>query len=101
MFKAARDELWVIGQIVMKGSRIVLPQKMQKQALVLAHEGHQDQTERESVVAENGQRLLSFRQLSILTTGCPSKFRADKVDTTPTGTLGRHRNIPLWATAKC
>ena len=41
VFKAVRDELWVIGQIVMKGSRIVLPQNMQKRALVLAHEGHQ------------------------------------------------------------
>ncbi|KAI0237146.1 hypothetical protein LSAT2_012364, partial [Lamellibrachia satsuma] len=28
-------------KIVMKGSRIVLPQKMQKRALVLAQEGHQ------------------------------------------------------------
>ena len=41
VFKAVRDELWVIGQIVMKGSRIVLPQKMQRRALILAHEGHQ------------------------------------------------------------
>ena len=31
----------VIGQIVMKGSRIVLPQKMRRRALILAHEGHQ------------------------------------------------------------
>ena len=42
VFKAVRDELWVNGQITMKGSRIVLPQKMQKRALVLAHEGYQD-----------------------------------------------------------
>ena len=41
VFKAVRDELWVIGQIVMKGRRIVLPQKMQRLALILAHEGHQ------------------------------------------------------------
>ena len=41
VFKAIRDELWVIGKIVMKGSRIVLPQKLQNRALVLAHEGHQ------------------------------------------------------------
>ena len=39
--KAVRDKLRVIGQVVMKGSSIVLPQKMQKRTLVLAHEGHQ------------------------------------------------------------
>ena len=37
MFKAVRAKLRVIGLIAMKGSRIVLPQKMQKPALVLAH----------------------------------------------------------------
>ena len=41
VFKSVREELWVIGQIVMKGSRIVLPQKMQRRTLILAHEGHQ------------------------------------------------------------
>ena len=55
MFKAVRDELWVIGQIVMKGSRIVL-QKMQKRALGHPLGTHQGQTERISVVAQNGQR---------------------------------------------
>ena len=34
VFKSVRDELCVIGQVLMKGSRIVLPQKMQKRALV-------------------------------------------------------------------
>ena len=38
VFKAARDELCEIGQIVMKGSRVGLPHKMLKRALVLAHE---------------------------------------------------------------
>ena len=41
VFTAVRDELWVVGQVVMRGSRIVLPEKLQKQALALAHEGHQ------------------------------------------------------------
>jgi len=27
VFKAVRDELWVVGQVVKRGSRIVLPQK--------------------------------------------------------------------------
>ena len=42
VFKAVRDELWVVGQVVKRGSRIVLPQKLQRRALILAHEGRQD-----------------------------------------------------------
>ncbi len=41
IYKSSRDELWSAGQIVMKGSRIVVPQKLQKQVISLAHEGHQ------------------------------------------------------------
>ena len=55
VFKAIRDELCVIDQIVMKGSRIVLPQKMQKRGTPRCST-YQGQTERERMVAQNGQR---------------------------------------------
>ena len=53
LFKDVRDELWVIGQIVMKGSRIVLPQKMQRRAFILAHEGHQGVVRTKARLREN------------------------------------------------
>ena len=41
-YKAIKEELWVIGQVVMRGSRIVIPESLQKRTIMLAHEGHQD-----------------------------------------------------------
>lgn len=41
IYKAVKDELWVIGQVVMRGSRILIPQSLQKRTIMLAHEGHQ------------------------------------------------------------
>ena len=40
-YKAIKEELWVIGQVVMRGSRIVIPESLQKRTILLAHEGHQ------------------------------------------------------------
>ena len=39
-FKAARNELTVVGKLVLRGTRLVIPQKLRKQVLELAHEGH-------------------------------------------------------------
>ena len=41
MYKALKDEFWTMGKIVMRGNRIVLPEKLWQQAVRLAHEGHQ------------------------------------------------------------
>ena len=38
---AVKDELWIIGQIVMRGNYINLPEKLWEHAGKLAHEGHQ------------------------------------------------------------
>ena len=38
---AVKDELWIIGQIVMRGNRIILPEKLWEHTVKLAHEGHQ------------------------------------------------------------
>ena len=33
-------ELCVIGQLVLRGTRIIIPSKLQPRTLALAHEGH-------------------------------------------------------------
>ena len=38
---AVKYELWIIGQNVMGGNRIILPEKLWKHAVKLACEGHQ------------------------------------------------------------
>ena len=38
---AVKDELWIIGQIVMRGNRIILPEKLWEHTVKLAHKGHQ------------------------------------------------------------
>ena len=40
LYAAIGGELCVIGQLVLRGSRIVMPRKLRPQALALAHEGH-------------------------------------------------------------
>ena len=40
-YKAISEELWVAGQVVMRGTRIVIPESLQKRTFMLAHEGHQ------------------------------------------------------------
>lgn len=41
MYKALSDEMWVLRQIVMRGNRIVVPESLWEQVIILAHEGHQ------------------------------------------------------------
>ena len=61
MYKALSDELWVLGQLVMRGERIVMPESLWKRTVRLAHEWpsrhgtHQSATAREGVVATHGQ----------------------------------------------
>ena len=40
-FKAVRNDLTVLGKLVLRGTRLVIPRKLRKQVLKLAHEGHQ------------------------------------------------------------
>ena len=40
-YKAVRMELCVVGKLVLRGVRIVVPSKLRKPVLDLAHEGHQ------------------------------------------------------------
>ena len=41
IYKAVKEKLWVIRQVVMRGTRIVMPQSLWKQTIMSAHEGHQ------------------------------------------------------------
>ena len=40
-YKLLRDEITVIGRLVMRGMRIVVPLSLRERVLELAHEGHQ------------------------------------------------------------
>ena len=40
-YKALREELWVLGYLVIRGNRIVMPESLWNQTIKLAHEGHQ------------------------------------------------------------
>ena len=44
MYKALSEELWVLGQLVLRGNRIVMPESLWKHTIALAHEGHQGMT---------------------------------------------------------
>ena len=40
-YKAVKEEVLVVGQMVMREAGIVMPQSLWKQTIMLAHEGHQ------------------------------------------------------------
>jgi len=40
-FMCVKNELCVLDKLVLRGTRIVIPQSLRKQVLHLAHEGHQ------------------------------------------------------------
>ncbi|XP_064651664.1 uncharacterized protein K02A2.6-like [Lineus longissimus] len=40
-YHAVKDELWLYGRLVMRGDRIVIPEKLRDKMIRLAHEGHQ------------------------------------------------------------
>ena len=44
MYKALSEELWVLGELVLRGNRIVMPESLWKHTIALAHEGHQGMT---------------------------------------------------------
>jgi len=39
-YKAVKDELWVLGQLVLRGERLVMPEATWEQTLKLVHAGH-------------------------------------------------------------
>ena len=51
-YKMVKDELWVIGQLVMRGGRKVMPESLWNRTVLLAHEGHQGVTRTKSRLRE-------------------------------------------------
>ena len=51
-YKMVKDEFWVIGQLVMRGGRIVMPESLWSRTVLLAHEGHQGVTRIKSRLRE-------------------------------------------------
>jgi hypothetical protein len=51
-YKAIKDELCVVGQVILRGSRIVVPTSLRKKMINIAHEGHQG-------ITKTKQRLRS------------------------------------------
>lgn len=39
--KAVKDEITFVGQVVLRGTRIIMPKALQQKTISLAHEGHQ------------------------------------------------------------
>lgn len=87
-YKTIKDELWVIGQIVMRGCRIVMPEILWKRCITLAHEGHQGivrtkaRLRRKGLVAADGQtsRRRDTVLLSLSTCGSQNKARACQIN---------------------
>ena len=44
MYKALAEELWVLGQLVLRGDRIIMTESLWKHTIALAYEGHQGMT---------------------------------------------------------
>jgi transposase InsO family protein len=40
-YRAVKDELCVLGNLVLRGTKIVIPESLRKKVLIIAHEGHQ------------------------------------------------------------
>ena len=40
-YKAVKDGLWLVGQMVMRENRVMMPESLWKKTITLAHEGHQ------------------------------------------------------------
>ena len=41
MYNALSEHLWVLGQLVLRGNRIIMTECLWKHTIALAHEGHQ------------------------------------------------------------
>ena len=51
-YKAIRDELWIMGQLVMRGNKVVTPETLWNQTIQLAHEDHQGMVQPKSRLRE-------------------------------------------------
>lgn len=69
-YKAVRDELWTMGQLVMRGNKVVMPEKLWNQTIQLAHEGHQGMVRTKSRLREKVWWPNLVKQVEKLITAC-------------------------------
>ena len=70
VYKAVQKELWVIGQVVLRGGRIVMSESLRKQTIVLAHEGHQDMVRTKARLREKVWWLGKDKQVEEVVRAC-------------------------------
>ena len=70
MYKAIRDELWIMGQLVMRGNKVVMPEKLWNQTIQLAREGHQGMVRTKSRLREKVWWPNLDKQVEKLITAC-------------------------------
>ena len=69
-YKAVRDELWIMEQLVMRGNKVVIPEKLWNQTIQLAHEGHQGMVRTKSRLREKVWWLDLDKQVEKLIRAC-------------------------------
>ena len=100
LYAATSGGLCVIDQLVLRGSRILMPGKFRRQALVLAHEGHlriacTKKALRTSVVAS--QRQIMQIVPWVPASGTTRRTRTNKVNHLSSGTVDERRRQPTWS----
>lgn len=88
-FKAARKELTVLETLVLRGTRLVMPQKLRKQVLKLAQEGHQGIVKTKQGLTCHGCQLKPLPLEPVKRTELPTQpsqdLAADLLGPLPTG----------------
>ena len=91
MYKALSEELWVLGQLVLRGNRIVIPESLWKHTIVLAHEGHQGMTRTKARLREKVWWPNMDRQVEQFVKAChPCQLVGPRSKTEPI----RSRTLP-------
>ena len=50
--RVTRDELWIMGQLVMREKKVIMPEKLWNQTIQLAYQGHQGLVRTKSLLRE-------------------------------------------------
>ncbi|KXJ07404.1 hypothetical protein AC249_AIPGENE13519 [Exaiptasia diaphana] len=80
-----KNELCVLGKLVMRGSRVVIPKRMHEQILKLAHEGHQRIVKTKSRLRT--KLIMVLRINLMLQPYATSQWRSQKTEQNPAQVL--------------
>ena len=70
MYKALLEELWVLGQLLLRGNRIVTPESLWKHTIAPTHEGHQGMTRTKAPLGEKVRRSNMDKQVEQFVKAC-------------------------------